>query len=408
MTTPMGGVRAKRRARHVSAVGAAAQTNTLLRALADDDTPHALRPHDPSLLRSLVEQVMRAVDDQVPTSTLAKDDAHWAYWKEFCRALGTDPDRPAATQLSDAQLSRESFMQAAFVIWIHPRLKPRRSRPLAKPDSARACLSSVRRVHKRRGVVMAPAPLVNLALRGLIRRYIREHGIEALLPNRKEAITNEHATKILGIRDGTIVNGITVRWSEPRFICFRALLTCLRHMGARKADVLPVVPDEFDRSCMARSNIRYMIGGIVVSDPSPAELRGMRRGDLALVRPAASKPDQLGLTFGDKDIPLPFEPDDPLNGAAALVALELALPCHGAARLHTPAFTDTVDMAAMIAITFIATWYHQLRLASYLAPSPRYASSHYHALRTHRAFTHPPQTKTTTKRAQRFSNLWCL
>ena len=53
------------------------------------------------------------------------------------------------------------------------------------------------------------------------------------------------------------------------------------------------------------------------------------------------------MTFGDKDIPLPFVPNDPTNAAAALVALELALPVRGEQRRVTPAFTDCAELTAM-------------------------------------------------------------
>ena len=79
----------------------------------------------------------------------------------------------------------------------------------------------------------------------------------------------------------------------------------LRQTGSRKACLLPVVtPAEFDRSCVARSNVRYRIGGVIVADPSPGQLRSMRDGDRALYRPATSKADQVGLEFGDKEVPL--------------------------------------------------------------------------------------------------------
>ena len=90
-----------------------------------------------------------------------------------------------------------------------------------------------------------------------------------------------------------------------------------------------------------------MIRGVVISDPTPSQLRSMRTGDRALMRPGATKADHAGMSFGDKDIPLPFDRADPGNAAAALVDLELALPVHGHMRDTTPMFTDSDDMLAM-------------------------------------------------------------
>ena len=186
-----------------------------------------------------------------------------------------------------------------------------------------------------------------LALRGMIARYVREHGIDALLPHRKEAITNEHVHKILQLPNGMQIGNVTVDWTSPTFVCFRALLLTLRQAGARKADLIPPTPAEFDRSRVARANIRFQIAGIIYSSPTASELRSMTRGDLVLVRPGITKPDQLGLTFGDKDIPLPFDRSDPTNAAAAYVDLELALPVHGSERKRVAAFTSDTDLLSM-------------------------------------------------------------
>ena len=109
----------------------------------NDTSAYALRPDDPALLAALVTTVTTAIDDQVPSSTLAKDSTHWQYWKQYCRVFRTPEDRPDVATLTPSEAERENFFQAAFVAWVHPRLKPRRNRPLAKPDSARSVHSSV-------------------------------------------------------------------------------------------------------------------------------------------------------------------------------------------------------------------------------------------------------------------------
>ena len=63
-------------------------------------------------------------------------------------------------------------------------------------------------------------------------------------------------------------------------------------------------------------------------------------------RAPRSKGDQLGLTFGDKDIVLNWHDDD-LNFPRALAELELALPVRGAARKNTPMFTVDESHAFM-------------------------------------------------------------
>ena len=66
-----------------------------------------------------------------------------------------------------------------------------------------------------------------------------------------------------------------------------------------------------------------------------------------LVRPGASKPDQVGLLWGDKPVALPYHAGDLLNAAYALTLLEIAAPVHGAARKTTPAFTFSPDLKSI-------------------------------------------------------------
>ena len=83
---------------------------------------------------------------------------------------------------------------------MYPHLVPRRkSDPAAKPQSARDCLTSVRRVHARRGVELPPAPLVSKVFKGIVKRYVREHGVDALLPDRKSPLENKHVNACLSL-----------------------------------------------------------------------------------------------------------------------------------------------------------------------------------------------------------------
>ena len=239
-------------------------------------------------------------------------------------------------------------MQAGYLVWAHTtRIRPRGGRPQSKPSSALGSLLSVRRTHKRRGVVMPRAPSVTLALRGLVKQYIRLHGVDALLPRRKEPLENWHVAAMYGVPDHTALDSCVVLWDAAPWMCLRAVVNTTRQMGARKADLLPPTPEEFDGSCIARSNITFVIGGQFVRDPSREQLLSMRDGDRVLMRPGASKNDFDGSAFGDKDVPLVFHPGDALAAATAIVDLELAVPVRGAARRRTPAFTADGSLRSM-------------------------------------------------------------
>ena len=47
-----------------------------------------------------------------------------------------------------------------------------------------------------------------------------------------------------------------VDWTLVKFASFKAYLCTSRHAGTRKADMLDVVPDDFDASSLMRSNFR--------------------------------------------------------------------------------------------------------------------------------------------------------
>ena len=110
---------------------------------------------------------------------------------------------------------------------------------------------------------MAPAPNVTAVLKGLIRRYVRRHGVDALLPERKAPIENRHAAAILGVANGTKLPSGDVDWDRPRYRSLKAHVLTSREMGGRKADTLVPSVDEFDRSCFTRANLTFRIGGRV-------------------------------------------------------------------------------------------------------------------------------------------------
>ena len=315
----------------------------MLRSLINDTSPWALRPPDPHTLRDIVSMVHAAVDGATPPRSLAQEDRKWSKWVVFCALLGTRPWREDRAALSGADTDgyeRELILQVGFVLWVYRDLKPRRKAdPAAKPASARKYLTAVRAAHSRRNIQLPDAPCIARAMKGLTKQYVRLHGSESLVPTRKEPIENWHCRKMYELPNATQLSArVSLDWDSTFAVAFVALLNMLRAAGMRKADLLAVTPEEFDLSYVTRKHIRYRINGVIVRDPTPEQLRGLREGDRLLLRPGCSKADPLSLTFGDKEIPINWH-DSPLNAAKAFAALELAVPVHGEARAHTPAFT---------------------------------------------------------------------
>ena len=83
---------------------------------------------------------------------------------------------------------------------MQPREISRRQAGLkAKPGSAFSVLTSARRVHARFCIQMAKSPLVHLVLKSLLKRYIVNHGLHALLPKRKEPFTREMLLSMINL-----------------------------------------------------------------------------------------------------------------------------------------------------------------------------------------------------------------
>ena len=329
----------------VLSTSARAYTSELLADLRSDDSALALRPTDPDFLDSMAHHVAAAVDNSHATQTHSKDDGRWAKWEEFTlRLMGTPQWRTdaAANDGRDQRgFRREVFLLTAFMLWVYLTMRPRRrTDPSAKPVSASKYIETVRRVHARRMLTLPKSPSISQAVRGLTAAYVRLHGPESLIPHRKEPLTNDKALAMLRrAASGFQVAGRTLCERSLLYKGFRAFLTTARHTGSRKADLLPVTAPEFDGRHMARSNLWWRIGGVVYKDPSPDLLSTLSDGDLAILKPAATKADPFALTFGDRPMWLPFVPGDILNAAAALADIEICMPCRGDDRPRTPLFT---------------------------------------------------------------------
>jgi len=195
-----------------------------------------------------------------------------------------------------------------------------RSHQLPKPASARACLDAVRRVHRHNDIVMCPAPSISRLVTGLLAEYIRVHGPESLIPSRREPLTNQQTSAILGAgHDEPVrVGNRIVDWEAPFWVSFAAFLTTLRHSGSRKADLLDHTAADFSAASMTRRNLKWRISGVTYDSPPAVALRDLRVGDCAILLPGCTKSDPFALHFGDRPMYLPFLPDDPTNAAFRL------------------------------------------------------------------------------------------
>ena len=320
-------------------------SESVFEVLSADKSKYALCPGDPGLLRSLISDVQATIMRGVPKSTAKKDRRYWRLWAQHCRFLGTTEwrDDMWANSGHDAVgAQRERLLQSTFVLRVYRNMKPRnRAHKAAKPQSARGPLDAVRRIHKRNDIRMCDAPSVTLLLRGLLDDYVRLHGTETLIPQRREPLTNEHTERLLSpANEGMKVGRRTINWRQPFWISFAAFLTTLRHSGSRKADLLDVVVSDFCLSSMTRRNLKWHINGRLVDVVTPAMLAALTRADCAVIIPGRTKADPFSLFFGDKPIYLPFEQSDITNAAMWLRTLELDRPVPAEARARVPLFAS--------------------------------------------------------------------
>jgi hypothetical protein len=345
---------------HQASSASADQILRFKQTLARDSGRLALRPQDSDYFNGLLTLTAGVIEAGTPSATIGKETAHMLVWSRHCDRLGTaslrDDHKANSGEDADGH-AREVLLITTFLVMAHYTMTPRsKSDPAAKPASALAMVASVRRHHARLGITLAATPSLAHVLKGLLRLYVLAHGPESLQPRRKEPLTNEHTLAILSVATGTVISGVTVDWTSPVFITFAALLTTLRHAGARKADLIPPRPDTFRAPLPealqlvaqlpgryvqqldpdiarisagggfpTRDNLRWLFGNVIVKVPTARQLQQIRIGDCAIWIPGGSKSDQAALEFGTKPVYLPYQ-NNPVNAAKRLAELELAMP----------------------------------------------------------------------------------
>ena len=85
-------------------------------------------------------------------------------------------------------------------------------------------------------------------------------------------------------------------------------------------------------------NLTWSIGGEKIYAPTAAQLRSLKEGDFAIVRPPPSKADPWSARWGNNPIYLPYDKDARINAARELALYEIAASVPAAARRATPLF----------------------------------------------------------------------
>ena len=350
--TPAGGPSAKA-ARKLSRF-AEARVDVLMDINDRSTHPWALRPRSPEVLEDLLRVVARFYERSAPDSTLDTEASNWSWWIRYCSCaeLWLTPNcgmRPDRRQLSYEEQMLEETLWAGAVPWIHKRMKSRAGIVgAAKPSSVMNVLRGVRRAHLRQRVDTVALQAAVRACGGLMRDYIELHGADALMPHRKEPLTNPLIRGLLTLANGTeLARGKYLYWASPRYASLRAMFATLAQTGMRKAEVSLSPKVTFGRTHLAMANVRWMIGGRIIDAPSMDEFASMVDGDYALLRPPPSKADQFSLHWGASTIYLRYyssAADHPICAARELRCEELRRAVPATRRSAVPLFVcDSSD-----------------------------------------------------------------
>ena len=176
----------------------------------------------------------------------------------------------------------------------------------ALPSSVLQVLRNMRRAHKRDGINTVSLQAATQAADGLLRDFLEEHGPLALIPKRKEPLTNEEIAEIFDFWGYLKVGkqDVLLDWAKPRHSSLLAMFHVLAQTGMRKAEVSLPAKAKFDKTRLSMKNVRWRIGADVYDALTPALFERLKReGGYALLRPPPSKADPFSLHWGACTIP---------------------------------------------------------------------------------------------------------
>ena len=334
-------------------MAAAARVADIMGANSTCDKPWSLRPRDPATLQALLETVHRYYERAAPDSTLGTEASNWRWWLRYtcCPRLWAVPCvavRPDRRQLTFSEQLLEEAMWAGAVPWIHLRMANKAGVVgAAKPSSVINVLRGVRRAHLRQQIDTVSLQAAVRACQGLMREYVEIHGADALLPHRREPLTNKHIKALLAMPEGTYLTPRKqLKWADSGHSSLRAIYATLAQTGMRKGEVSLASGVDFGRMHLALKNVRWLIGGVIYDAPTAEQLRSLAHGDYALLTPPPSKADQFSLHWGASTIYLAYYPSEaahPICAARELAREELRRQVPAAKRADVPLFVREGD-----------------------------------------------------------------
>ena len=216
----------------------------LARALASDRSSQAICRGDFNKLLLSCEIAMDAVDSAFSLRTAKQDISHWTAWQAYCKSMNTSPLRNPV----DPVLDREGFMREivllinALTYFIRTKTakakKDRQAGFTIQPQSAMNVLLGVNRLLKRNFHSFVPLKGVNMAVKGLMRKFLHKFGPTSLIPKRREPFTNALIQAMLRVPSGIRLGRFGIlTWSSRAGCSLRAAFTLAVSTGFRKAEL---------------------------------------------------------------------------------------------------------------------------------------------------------------------------
>ena len=305
-------------------------------ALVSDTSSLAIMPGRQEELQGLLDEMSEYLELAYADSTNKTDKYHLKAWQLACQDLGTPWlrfDMAANTGADPVGYRRELLLPALAYLKMYWRMKPRSKKDKAPhPRSCLLKLYAVAREHVKRGYKMAPFTLAVKVMAGMLHHYVLTHGTDALMPHRKNPLTNLMILQMLQVPEGACdapdAKGrcaLVVRWQSDFWVGVSATISVLAETGMRKADVSKATKaTPFKRGRLTLASVRWRVSGDTTAAPTVAQMArlGDDEGDGCWLVFGAMKNDAYGEHFGAKPAWLPYSATAARNACRALAALE--------------------------------------------------------------------------------------
>jgi hypothetical protein len=266
-------------------------------------------------------------------------DSHWRRWVAFCKEWGTSEwrDSHAANCGQDrVGYSNEVILLCMALLTALTEIRGKRGGP-CKPNTARAFLRSVRKVHEMRGITMVPISSVQAVFKGALARHIKLYGVDSLLPDTKQPFHKAHVHRLANLPEGTKLGSKTYRKADTWCRSWDAYVATSAATGFRKAEVAFT---HAESTPITRGAVSWIVQGVAVPSLTRQQLLGLREGDFVVLKPPPSKADPFALIWGNRPIYGAFLPNQKANMATAIRDLLVHVEVPALRWATTPLFVD--------------------------------------------------------------------